>query len=286
MNARNLVLALFVIFVWSSNSVIVKITVSDIPPIWAAFLRFLPTLPFIYLFIRKYGAGIRVHLREFAVISMSGGIMFLQIFTFNLGARYTTGGRVTLIIFSYPLIIALIAPLFLKNEKFNKTIPLGAIISLVGLMLALHKNIGGDLHSHALGDAIEIVSSVLAASNVIFNKWLCNRIDKWKVLFWRFVTACLLFLIFAYIFETLTFGDIRVASWQALAYQSFGVSIFCFIGWQYLLARHNSAKISSFFFAGPVIGMVLGITLLGELFDPWLLVGCVMVGCGIYLVNR
>lgn len=282
----NLLLVMLVIIIWASNAVVVKITVSGIPPFWAAFLRFFPTLPFIYLFIRQFGEGIRINREEFGRIATLAVIMFFQIFLFNLGAMYTTGGRVTLIVFSFPLIVPLIAPLFIDRERFNKIFVLGGVISVVGLTLALQNAIGSDGVSTLKGDLIEIVSCLLLATNVVYNKRLCLTINKWKVLIWQFVVACTLFLLAAVLFETLPVAQIPPASWAALVYQSIGVSVFCFLGWQYLLSKHNSSQISVFFFAGPLIGMVLGIILLGERFDPWLLAGCLLVGFGIYLVNR
>lgn len=282
----NMILIIFVVIVWSSNSVIVKITVSDIPPIWAAFLRFAPTLPFIYLFIRRFGAGINISLREFFRIFMLSWIMFFQIFLFNMGSQYTTGGRTTLIIFSFPLVVSLIAPIFIEKESFSRLSVIGSLISIAGLFTALHNNITGTLPSTFKGDLIEIVSCFLLALNVVYNKHLCITINKWKVLFWEFVLISVLFAIAAGLFEELPVSRIRAAAWIAVAYQSIGVSIFCFLGWQYILAKHNSSKVSVFFFIGPLSGMVLGILILKEAFNPWLMVGCILVGSGIYLVNK
>jgi drug/metabolite transporter (DMT)-like permease len=41
-----------------------------------------------------------------------------------------------------------------------------------------------------------------------------------------------------------------------------------------------------FFFASPLIGMMLGIVLLNEAFDPGLVAGCILVGAGIFIVNK
>jgi drug/metabolite transporter (DMT)-like permease len=58
------------------------------------------------------------------------------------------------------------------------------------------------------------------------------------------------------------------------------------MSWQYLLAHHNASKLSVFFFAAPLLGMAMGVVLLGETPEPGLLVGSILVGAGIYIVNR
>jgi O-acetylserine/cysteine efflux transporter len=72
---------------------------------------------------------------------------------------------------------------------------------------------------------------------------------------------------------------------MALLYQSIVISMFCFAAFQYILSRHNSSSMSVFFFATPLVGMFMGMLILKEAFDPGLLVGCVLVGAGIYVVN-
>jgi drug/metabolite transporter (DMT)-like permease len=283
---KSLILMIFVVIVWSSNSVVVKMAVKDIPPFWAAFLRFSPTLPFVYLFIRRFGSGIRITRSELFRISILGLMMFFQIYLFNLGSQFTTGGRVTLIIFSFPLFVSIIAPFFIKDEYLTRAKILGCTVSVLGLILALQRNMFGEISSTFKGDSIELISCLILAVTVVYNKRLCMTIDKWKVLFWEFVIASTLFFLAAIFTEELIVNSIGFESWAAVAYQSIGVSIFCFLSWQYILAKHNSTDTSVFFFAGPLIGMTIGIILLGEAFDPWLLLGCVLVGAGIYLVNR
>ena len=43
---------LLMVLLWATNAVVVKIVIRDIPSCWAAFLRFAPALPFIFLFVR------------------------------------------------------------------------------------------------------------------------------------------------------------------------------------------------------------------------------------------
>ncbi|MEJ2640327.1 MAG: DMT family transporter, partial [Desulfosarcinaceae bacterium] len=115
-----LYLWLFIIVVmWASNAVVVKIALRDLPPFWAASLRFGAALPFLALFIWFQGDGFRLHGRQWGQVLLLALIFVAQIYLFNLGSRYTTGGRVSLIIFAYPLIVPIVAPLFLKEEPLT-----------------------------------------------------------------------------------------------------------------------------------------------------------------------
>jgi drug/metabolite transporter (DMT)-like permease len=277
---------LLLVFIWASNTVVVKVAVRDIPPFWAAFLRFGPALPFVFFFIKWRGTGFLVSTKEFLYLFILALIMVSQIFLFNLGSQYISGGRISLIIFAYPLVVPLIAPIFIKEESLAKTKLIGSFIAFVGIAIALRENLSGTLSSTFKGDLIEISSCILLAINIVYNKRLATFINKWKILFWEFQISVIIFFIAALLFENFHIQDVRPDAWTAIAVQSLAVSVFCFLSWQYLIARHNSSNLSVFFFAAPLIGMMLGIVLLNEAFDPGLVAGCVLVGAGIFIVNK
>ncbi len=276
---------LLLIVLWATNSVVVKLSVRDLDPFWAAFLRFSPAVAFLGIMTRRTGAAFIVPARDFASIVVLGALLFLQIFLFNMGSQFTTGGRVTLFIFSYPLMIPWVSALLMPQERLEKRTVLGTIVAFAGLVFALRANLGGTGDT-LRGDLIELASSVVLALGVAYNKRLMYRLDKWTVLFWRFAVAVLLFLVSALAFERLEPADVAVEAWAALAYQAIVVSMFCFASFQYILSRHNSSNVTVFFFATPLAGMLIGMVLLGEPFDPALLIGALMVGVGILVVNN
>jgi len=277
---------LLLVFIWASNTVVVKVAVRDIPPFWAAFLRFGPALPFVFFFIKWRGTGFLVSAKEFFYLFILSLIFVSQIFLFNLGSQYISGGRISLIIFAYPLVVPLIAPIFIKEESMAKAKLIGSFLAFVGIAISLRENLSGTLNTTFKGDLIEILSCILLAINIVYNKRLATFINKWKILFWEFQISVVIFLIAALLFENFDIQDVRPDAWSAIAVQSLAVSVFCFLSWQYLIARHNSSNLSVFFFACPLIGMMLGILLLNEAFDPGLVVGCVLVGAGIFIVNK
>jgi drug/metabolite transporter (DMT)-like permease len=275
-----------IIVIWASNAVVVKIALRDLPPFWAASLRFGAALPFLAVFIGLQGNGFRLHGRQWRQVFLLALIFVFQIYLFNLGSRYTTGGRVSLIIFAYPLLVPLVAPFFLKEEPLTGKVLAGCLIAFGGLVVAFWYALIHQAGSTLKGDLIEMASCLLLALNIVYNKRLAQQMNKWKVLFWEFHFAVVLFFIGALCFEAFDFHSVRPDAWIAIGYQCLAVSVVCFMSWQYLLAHHNASKLSVFFFAAPLLGMAMGVVLLGERPEPGLLVGSVLVGAGIYIVNR
>ncbi|MEW6672641.1 MAG: DMT family transporter [Thermodesulfobacteriota bacterium] len=285
-HAGTLLWVLLLIILWAANAVVVKVTIRDIPPLWAAFLRFAPALPCVMLFMRWNGSGFSLRRHEFFPVFLLGLLMALQLFTFNLGAAYTTGGRITLFIFSYPLLVPLLAPLFIQAERFEKRNLLGCLVAFAGLSIAFRDSLGLQSVSTLKGDVIEFISCLLIAVQIVYNKRLAVSINKWKLLLWTYGVMILFFFCGALMFEDFNIHAVRPDAWLALAFQSLVISVFSFMSWQYLIVRHNSSSLSVFFFATPLFGMFLGALLLNEAIEPGLVVACILVGFGIYIVNR
>lgn len=275
-----------VIVMWASNTVVVKIALKDLPPFWAAFLRFGAALPFLAVFIWFQGDGFRLRGRQWGQVFLLALLFVSQIYLFNLGSRYTTGGRVSLIIFAYPLIVPLLAPFFIKEEHLCGRVLTGCLIAFSGLVAAFWYSLIHQAGSTLKGDLIEMVSCLLLSLSIVYNKRLAQRMDKWKVLFWEFHFSVILFFMGALLFEGIDIRSVGADAWIATAYQCLAISVVCFMSWQYLLAHHNASKLTVFFFAAPLIGMALGVVLLGESLEPGLLVGSLLVGFGIYIVNK
>ncbi|MDJ0781459.1 MAG: DMT family transporter [Desulfosarcinaceae bacterium] len=275
-----------VIVMWASNTVVVKIALRDLPPFWAAFLRFGGALPFLAAWIWFKGAGFRLRGRQWIQVFLLALLFVTQIYLFNLGSRYTTGGRVALIIFAYPLIVPLVAPLFLKEEPLSGRVLVGCLVAFSGLVAAFWYALIHQAGSTLKGDLIEMASCLMLSLSIVYNKRLAQQMDKWKVLFWEFHFSVLLFLAGALLFEQFDYRRVGIDAWITVVYQCLAISVICFMSWQYLLARHNAAKLSVFFFAAPLLGMGMGVVLLGEAPEPGLLVGSVLVGAGIVIVNR
>ncbi|MBN2532812.1 MAG: DMT family transporter [Spirochaetales bacterium] len=267
---------------WAINTILVKVVIRDIPPVSAAFIRFLPATIIMIVFLCLKKISLKVTWKELGLISILGVISALQIFTFNTGAQFTTGGRVTLFIYSYPFPVAFIAPLFIRGERFSTRVIIGCTIALAGMVITLYARLAG---GQLKGDLIEILSAMILAFRVVVNKRLMLKMNRWKVLIYTLLVSTVLYLAGGLAFEKVDFSAVKWDAWTALILQILFTTCFTFLSWQYLLSRHSAAKLSAFFFACPVIGMIFGIILLGESFDPGLVAGCILVGAGILIVQ-
>lgn len=71
-----------------------------------------------------------------------------------------------------------------------------------------------------------------------------------------------------------------------LAYQAIWVAFITYLIWFWLICHYSPPRLSSFTFLTPLFGVLAGNLLLNEPITSGLLVALLLVGTGIYLVNR
>ena len=284
MELGSVALVLLLMLLWAGNSVVVKIVVRDIPPLWAAALRFSVGLAIAWGLGRWRGVRLRVTLREWCSLAGYGLMAALQILLFNVGAPHTTGGRVTLFIFSYPLLVPFLAHWFLHGDPLRWRTVAGALLACGGLVVALREGLAAETDT-LRGDLMQLGSALVLAGMVVYNKRLTRRFSPLQILFWQFAVMLGVFAVAALLSGPFPMGEVGRDAWGWLLYQGVVVSGFCFLGWQHLLRRHKSTQISVFFFVTPIFGALLGWLLLGETPTRGLVTGAAFVAFGIYLAN-
>ena len=270
---------------WAVGGVVTGTAVEGFGVHGTAFLRFLPAVPLVAWLARRAGARPLPRPRDAGPLGLLGVLFFAQIATFNGGATLTTGPRVVLLIFTYPLLVPLVAPLVVPAERFRGRSLLGAGIAFAGVAWVLGADAAGG-GGNLAGDALELLSALLIALNLALTKRLCGRIDKWVVLLWRFAVAEALFLAVLLLQGPPDLGAATPQAWAAVVFQAVVVSVFCFLSFQVLLTRHNSSDATVFLSATPLLGVAAGAVLLDQPVDPNLVVGGLLAAAGIVVAVR
>jgi drug/metabolite transporter (DMT)-like permease len=286
MPPSSVIWVLTLVVLWAANAVLVKIVVRDIPPFWAAALRFSMALVIVGVYARMKRVDLKVSFPDLSRIAFLGVLSYLQIFLFNYGSQFTTGGRISLFIFSYPLMVPFLAHYIVKGEGLAARNVTGSLISFVGLFIVVSENFLNPTHQNTLkGDIMQIASCLTLALLIVCNKRLIARIHAIKILFWQIATSLILYYLSGFCFEHLDLSRVRPDALLCLLFQGLVVGGFCFISWQVLLARYASFQLSVYFFLTPFFGIIIGWLVFNETVTLLLALGGLLVCSGIYIVN-
>ena len=275
---RHFLLALAVVAVWGSNFVVIKVALGHLPPLLFAALRFgLVLVPALFFLARpavRLGNlalyGLLIGVGQFGLLyvainsHISPGLASLVIqvqvfFTIGLSMRLA-GERVRgFPWFALLLAFAGIAVIILHTD--GTTTPLGLLLILLAALAWAGGNIAAIRGAPANMVAYVVWSSAFAVPPLIaLSLWLEG---------WDAISAAL--------------RAADAATWAAVAYQSWGNSIFGYAAWGWLLAKHPAATITPMALLVPVFGMGGAALWLHESLPPWKLAAAALVMAGLAL---
>ena len=275
---RHFLLALAVVSIWGSNFVVIKVALGHLPPLLFAFLRFTMVLiPAIFFLPRPsvkwqnvalYGVLIGVGQFGLLYVAMNGHIspgiasLVIQIqvfFTIGLSMRFTRER-----VHGYQwLALALAAGgiVVIVVHTDGTTTPLGLTLVLLAALAWAGGNMAAKHGAPSNMLAYVAWSSAFALPPLFA---LSLAIEGWDAV-------------------SLGLRQADALTWAAVAWQAWANTLFGYVAWGWLLARHPAATITPTALLVPVFGMGAAALLLGEALPLWKLVAAALVMTGLAL---
>ena len=278
LSLRHFLLALAVVAVWGSNFVVIKLALSQMPPLLFATLRFaVVVLPMVFFLKRPAvpwrnlaGYGLLIGVGQFGLlfVAMNGHIspglasLVIQVqvfFTIGLAMALAGEGLQRVQWIALALGASGLSVIVAHTDGSTTLLGLGLIL-LAALSWA-----GGNLVSRAAGRinmvAYVVWSSLFAVPPLfVLSLW----VEGWDALAAGVQGAGL-------------------GAWAAVAWQAWGNSIFGYAAWGWLLARYSAATITPMALLVPVFGMASSAWWLGEPLPLWKLGAAALVLSGLAL---
>ncbi|HYK32091.1 MAG TPA: DMT family transporter [Streptosporangiaceae bacterium] len=213
------------------------------------------------------------------------GVLWLGVysFTLNTAERHVDAGTSAMIINTGPLLIALLAGMFL-GEGFPRRLFAGCAIAFGGGLLIGLGAIESGTRS-GLGVGLCVVAAVAYASAVIVQKPVLARVSPFLVTWLGCAAATVACLPFApmLVSQVVTSGTAAIG-W--VIYLGVAPTALGFATWAFALRRTSAGRTGALNYLIPVVAILLGWALLGEV-PPWLAIaGGVVCLVGVYVARR
>lgn len=266
------------------NQVVIKVTNGGLQPVFFAGLRSAGAVVCIWLWLRWRGIPLRFEKGTRAAGFAVGCVFAFEFFCLFVALDLTAVSRASVIFYSMPIWLAIMAHFIMPNDKITPVKAVGLGLALAGVAVAIltrDDGVGsfwGDLA--ALGAAIGwAVTAMIAKASSL------SRVRPEIQLMWQVGVSAPL-LLFAALFFGPLIRDIAPIHIAGLAFQIVVVVSAGFILWLWLLSIYPASGVASFSFLSPVLTVALGWLLLGEEVGPNLIVALILVAIGILMVNR
>jgi drug/metabolite transporter (DMT)-like permease len=278
-------LVLLVALLWGGNAVAMKVALKYMPPLILAGIRFAVGAIIIWFWTKFKHIDIKLQKQDIIGLVWLSLMFAAQICAFNIGAKYTTASRASVLINVNPFLIAILAHFFIPEDKLSIRKLMGLILAFFGIYVIFRDKIDSN-EPHIIGDIIIIISGFLFSILTIYTKKLMQTIGVYKILFWEMVFGLVPFFVLSLIFERSAHYSVSTELIVALIYQGGIVASIAFIVWTNLLQRYSASKISAFLFATPLFGIGLSALILQETITIYLVIGAILIAIGIYIVNK
>ncbi|APE45411.1 EamA family transporter [Sulfitobacter alexandrii] len=266
------------------NQVVVKVTAGGFNPVFSAGLRSAGAIVVLLIWMKLRGVSLRIPRRAWMGGLLSGLFFAFEFTCLFTALDLTTVSRASVIFYTMPVWLAILAHFLFPGERLTRTKVLGLILAVVGVGIALLDRDAA--HVSWTGDLLALASA-LCWAGIVF----CVRITPLsevppaqQLLFQVVVSAPILLLI-APLFGPLI-RQIEPIHIAGLLFQIVAVASLGFLAWFWLMSIYPASSVASFSFLSPVFSVILGWLLLSEHVALPVWGALVLVAAGIYLINR
>jgi drug/metabolite transporter (DMT)-like permease len=213
------------------------------------------------------------------------GLLWLAIYSsfLNAAERSVDAGTAAMIINTGPVLIAVLAGIFLR-EGFPRGLFAGSLIAFAGcLLIGLAKSQSG--RGGGLGIALLVVAAVAYATAVVVQKYVLARVSPFQVTWLGVAAATVALLPFGpALAHEVVRADAASIAWTI--YLGAIPTALGFATWNFALRRTSAGRMGSLAYLIPVVAIVLGWAVLGEAPPGLALAGAALCLVGVYLARR
>jgi drug/metabolite transporter (DMT)-like permease len=278
---------LAVMLLLAFNQVIVKVVNEGLQPVFFAGVRSALAVPVVAAWLWFRGRPPRLTRAELGPGLLIGTVFALEFLCLFMALDLTTVSRASILFYSMPVWMALLAHFGLPGERITRLRAAGLVLAFAGTALAIldrtaaasgQASLAGDLL--ALGGALGWAGTAFVARRPVM-----AAAGPEKQLFWMVLVSAPILLLAAPFFGPFI-RELQPIHLFWLVFQSVVVVSGGFIAWLWLLSVYPASSVASFSFLTPILGISLGWLLLDEPLGAQTLIAGLMVAVGITLINR
>lgn len=252
------------ILLMGSTFLFLGIAVTEISPLTAAAARTVIAAPICWVVMRAMGLRFPPFGRDWTVFLWGGllmsGIPFAAV---AWGQQHVESGLVGILYGTIPLMVVVLAPVFLAEEVFTRRRLIGALIGLGGLVLVVGPSVLANAQTQLIGIAITLIAPFSQSLGTIFTR-KNGRFPPPVITAGQLIAAALFLVPVAFIFErplalTPGTGALTAMIVTGVVCTAGAMSLFLLV-----LSRIGAARSAVMPMLMPIVAVILGMVFLGE----------------------
>ena len=279
------IFALFTILIWGTTFIASKMLLTEFSPFQTMFLRFLVAYVVLLFLNHKFPKVVWKEELMFLLLAVFGSTLYF--ICENIALTYTLASNVSIIIALAPILTALLAHFFTKDERLHQGIIYGFFVAFVGVILVVF-NGTVLLKLNPLGDILSLLAALMWAVYSVLLKRCVHKYDgiflTRRVVFYAILTTLPLILMEKKSFPLETLKEPSLFfSLMLLGILGSGI---CYVTWNYATKWLGIVVTNNYIYLNPFITMVAAGLLLKEPVTLMGMLGAVLIIGGIIISDR
>jgi drug/metabolite transporter (DMT)-like permease len=276
-------------FVWGSTYLAIRVGVQEMPPFLMAGLRFTAAGFVMYLWMRFSGTPSPTW-RQWKGVTLLGSLMFLLDYACLFWAEQRIPSGITAVILAMiPVCITLLEIIFLRTQALGVQLVSGLVAGILGVgVLANPWASLGEAPLDHRGVIALLVACVGWSVGTIVTKRLILPASKPMSAATQMLTGGVQLLILAAVsgeFAQFHASSISGKAWFALIYLIVAGSIIAFTAYVWLLDFESPTRVGTYAYVNPVMAVILGGLIGGEVIGPRTILGTVLILIGVAAIT-
>ena len=286
--AAAFIAALLVIIIWGETFVSSKVLLDNgMRPADIFFYRFLLAYICIWFFSPKklFSDSWKDELKMLLLGIFGGSMYFL---TENTALSWSTASNVGILVSSAPLVTAIAAAFFYKDERMDSRQVGGSLLAFVGMVLVV---LNGKfiLHLNTLGDSLALAAAVCWTFYSLILKGTSERYGTVfitrKVFFYGLLTMVPYFL-FVSPLDPDPAVLLRPQVYGNLIYLGLVASLICFLVWNKVVTILGTVRTMNLIYTQPFFTMLFSYIILSERITWMAIAGALLISIGMFFAER
>lgn len=289
-NRIKLVLAFAAVYViWGSTYLAIKYAIETLPPLLMASARFLVAGAVLYAWARFQGE------KNPGLISWRAGLIIGGLLLLGgngmvvLAERDVPTGLAALLIATEPLIIVLLDWARPGGSRPGIRVALGLLLGLIGMVILIGPvGLAGGSHVAPLGAALLILATISWAAGSLYAARGRSTASPVMSAGVQMLAGGALLLVVGLLrgeASTLAFSEVSLRSGGALVYLIIFGSLIGFTSYSWLLRVASPSLASTYAYVNPVVAVLLGWALAGEVLTLRTLVAATVIISAVVLIT-
>lgn len=272
---------------WGLQQVIIKVVNVEISPLLQAAIRSLGATVLIWLWMV---------MRRESVLDRDGtlwwgiaaGLLFSgEFLLIYWGLEFTNASRAVIYLYTSPFVVAIGAQIFIPGEHLRTSQIIGLCCAFAGILVAFGESLQLPTRRMLIGDAMLVGAAVFwGATTVLVKAGPLARIQPAKTLLYQLAVSAVVLQLGSMALGEPGIREITPTIVGCLVYQIVWIAFITYLVWFWLISRYPVARLASFTFLTPLFGVIAGSLFLKEPLTHALITALLLVGAGIFLVNR